>query len=102
LMDSTNESERELGYELLDNSLNTSHFSSSYGFDFGAKSRDFGYEPQSRNDVLSWYREYLLLIRNLASSGNVIDERVKEVFASHIRGLWRIAELHDDLESISK
>ncbi|MBF4359827.1 hypothetical protein, partial [Vibrio anguillarum] len=26
LMDSTNESERELGYELLDNSLNTSHF----------------------------------------------------------------------------
>nr|WP_244361150.1 alpha/beta hydrolase [Alteromonas sp. K632G] len=102
LMDSTNESERELGYELLDDSLNTSHFSSSYGFDFGAKSRDFGYEPQSRNDVLSWYREYLLLIRNLASSGNVIDERVKEVFASHIRGLWRIAELHDDLESISK
>ena len=101
LMDSTNESERELGYELLDASLNTSHFSTSYDFDFGAKSRDFGYEPQSRNDKLSWYREYLLLIRNLASSNNIIDERVKEVFARHIRALWRIAELHDDLESIS-
>ncbi|EGR2722793.1 hypothetical protein DUG83_15060 [Vibrio parahaemolyticus] len=102
LIDSTNENERELGYELLDSSLKTYHFSSRYGFDFGAKSRDFGYEPQSRKDVLSWYREYLLLIRNLASSGNVIDERIKEVFASHIRGLWKIAELHDDLESISK
>ncbi|MEL4379628.1 hypothetical protein AYI82_05195 [Shewanella algae] len=102
LIDSINQSERELGYELLDSSLNTSHFSSSYGFDFGAKSRDFGYEPQSRNDVLSWYREYLLLIRNLTSTGHNIDERVKEVFASHIRGLWKIAELHDDLEAISK
>ncbi|PAJ73364.1 hypothetical protein CJF42_16195 [Pseudoalteromonas sp. NBT06-2] len=102
LIESKNESERELGYELLDKSLNTSHFLSSYDCDFGAKSRDSGYEPQSRNDVLSWYREYLLLIRNFVSSGNVIDERIKEVLASHIRGLWRLAELHDDLEFISK
>ncbi|HEJ7130540.1 TPA: hypothetical protein SMF60_003648 [Serratia marcescens] len=102
LIDSSDESKRELGYELLDSSLNTSHFSSSYGFDFGAKSRDFGYEPQSRSDVLSWYREYLLLIENLASSDQVLDEDVKEIFANHIRGLWQFAELHDDLESISK
>lgn len=102
LIDSSNENKRELGYELLDSSLNTSHFSSSYGFDFGAKSRDFGYEPQSRSDVLSWYREYLLLIDNLASSDLIIDEGVKEVFANHFRGLWQFVELHDDLESISK
>ncbi|GLO63296.1 hypothetical protein MACH09_38040 [Vibrio sp. MACH09] len=102
LVNSDNESERELGYELLDSSFNTSHFSSSYEFDFGAKSRDFGYEPQNRSEVLSWYHEYLTLLHNLSSSGHVIDERVKEVFANHIRGLWRISELHDTLESISK
>lgn len=102
LMVSKNESERELGYELLDKSLNTSHFLSSNDCDFGAKARDSGYKPKSHNDVISWYREYLLLINNLASSGYVIDEGIKDVFVSHIRGLWKIAELHDDLESISK
>lgn len=102
LVNSANESERELGYELLDSTLNTSHFSSSYEFDFGAKSRDFGYEPQNRSEALSWYHEYLMLLHNLASSGHVIDERVKEIFANHIRGLWQIPELHDALESISK
>ncbi|STQ77232.1 esterase/lipase family protein [Grimontia hollisae] len=102
LISSSNESKRQLGYELLDSSLNTSHFSSSYEFDFGAKSRDFGYEPKSRSDVISWYREYLLLIENIASSDQIIDEDIKEVFANHIRGLWKFAELHDDLESISK
>ncbi|EJG0654566.1 alpha/beta hydrolase [Vibrio parahaemolyticus] len=102
LIDSTNESERELAYELLDSALNTSHFSSSYGFDFGAKSRDFGYEPQSGNDVLSWYREYLLLIRNLATRSQVIEESLKDIFANHIRGLWSFPELHDDIEFITR
>ena len=60
LTKSIDENERELGYELLDSALDTSGFSSSYGFDFGAESRDYGYEPRTRNDVIGWYRQHLL------------------------------------------
>lgn len=102
LINSTNEGERDLGYELLDRALKISHFSSSYGFSFGANSRGYGYEPKSRNDVLSWYRAYLSLIQNISSSGQFLDESIKDVFANNIRGLWKLSELHDVLESISK
>ena len=43
-----------LGLAALGKVLEATHFSSSYRFEFGTRSRDFGYQPRSDADVTRW------------------------------------------------
>jgi hypothetical protein len=58
LVNSENQDKQELGLYLLDATLEAWHFSSSYEFDFGARPRDFGYEPKTRKEVIHWYKTF--------------------------------------------
>jgi hypothetical protein len=46
--------ERSLGLAALDEVLEATHFSSGRRFEFGARSRDYGYRPRSDEDVTRW------------------------------------------------
>jgi hypothetical protein len=46
---------RTLGLAALNQVLKTTHFSSHHRFEFGARSRDYGYQPRSGADVTQWY-----------------------------------------------
>ncbi|MEJ7925989.1 hypothetical protein WG908_04365 [Sphingobium sp. AN641] len=39
----------------LDAMLECSHFSSSYGFEFGARKRDYGFHPGTHEEVRDWF-----------------------------------------------
>ncbi|MBO9501881.1 hypothetical protein [Brevundimonas sp. A19_0] len=51
----------------LDAMLECSHFSSSYGFEFGTRKRDYGFHPRTYGEQWDWYAETFLLAGDLAA-----------------------------------
>ena len=96
------ESEQELGLELLDATLEASHFSSSYGFDFGARSRDYGYAPEPGEEIKRWYAQFLNLTVAVANSNGAIAIRTKKILSDRFHELWARAGVFDELEDAVK
>ncbi len=99
LVDSKDKDKQELGLSLLDASLETWHFSSSHEFDFGARSRDFGYQPTTRKEVIYWYETFISICTRLALSGQPIALKAKKILSDNLRGLWTIAGMYEALEN---
>jgi len=91
---------RALGFTALDNVLKTSFFSSGYRFEFGARSRDFGYLPQSDAEVNRWYAAALALIEFLALTEGVLKSELSGQLAKNFRGLWSRTQVHSELERL--
>ncbi|MCP3390929.1 hypothetical protein NLM27_19290 [Bradyrhizobium sp. CCGB12] len=91
---------RTLGLKALDAVLKTDHFSSSYSFDFGARSRDYGYYPPTGKDVQDWFGAVLQLISPIALSDDPIAAGVRTSIAHEFRGLWSHTGQIDALENL--
>lgn len=91
---------RVLGLAALDKVLAT-HVSSGDDFEFGARSRDFGYQPRSDADVAQWYGTALALIERLALTEGILIPELRDLVARNFRGLWTLAHMHGALESLS-
>lgn len=91
-----------LGTLLLDASLEATHFTSMYGFEFGARSRDFGFSPRTREEVNGWYSAYIRLAETLAVSNLPVSPSIKSVVANNFRGLWMQGCIFDDLERVAR
>jgi hypothetical protein len=92
--------ERELGLAALRNVLEALHFHSSYQFDFGARSRDYGYHPESHAEVTGWYGAALALIESLALTSPSLKTELLTVLSQQFRGLWTSANIYDELERL--
>ena len=85
----------EIGLSLISETLRTEHFSGPDNSDFGARPRDFGWEPTYEESV-RWLKEFLGLVKALASTGNERKKRVaRSVLAERFRELWRITDLRN-------
>lgn len=91
-----------LGLAALDKALEATHFSSGYRFEFGARSRDYGYRPQNHADATQWYGATLTLIERLALTEGVLKPELRNLLAQNFRGLWSSARMHDELESLCR
>jgi hypothetical protein len=100
LLNSSHLAEHALGRAALDAMMQTMHFSSEYDFQFGGRSRDYGYYPKTRDDVVQWYRTGLAIGAEIALSANPAAAVTKAVIAANFRGLWTLAELRSELEGI--
>ncbi len=78
----------------LDALLKAHHFSSSSDFDFGARSRDYGWHPPTYGDIWAWYSDVIDLAVEL--SPLIADAR--DHLAHSVRELWRYPACHDALE----
>lgn len=87
LCDSNEASEGELGLLLLSSTLEAWHFSSFYNFDFGARPRDYGYEPATYGEISDWYALFINFSTTLAISQNSIACNVQNLLAEKFRGL---------------
>jgi hypothetical protein len=92
---------RALGLVALGKALEATHFSSNYRFEFGARSRDYGYRPQSDADVTRWYRAALMLIERLALTEGLLKRELRDLVAKKFRGLWTSAQMCAELERLS-
>ncbi|MET3697130.1 hypothetical protein SAMN05877753_1059 [Bacillus oleivorans] len=102
LVESNIEDEVDLGISLLNAALETTHFSSSYSFEFGARPRDYGYKPTNRIEIHTWYKLFIDYSLRVVISESPFDFKVKELIASKFRGLWVNAGMYDELEKVSK
>ena len=93
---------RVLGLAALGKVLKAAHFSSGSRFEFGARSRDYGYRPRSSADVTRWYGTALTLIERLALTEGVLKPELRDLLARKFRGLWTSAHIHDKLERLSR
>jgi hypothetical protein len=91
---------RALGLAALDKVLKATHFSSGFRFEFGARSRDYGYRPGSDADVTRWYGAALTLIERLALTEGVLKPELRDLLARTFHGLWTSTHMHSELERL--
>jgi hypothetical protein len=102
LLHSSSPAERELGLKALEATLEALHFGPVVNFGFGARSRDFGYWPDTREAVVRWFSRFLKLAEDLASSSHIEASRLRAVVANKFRGLWTRAAMYDELERVCR
>lgn len=91
---------QECGLAALDEMLEAWHFSSSHSFEFGAHSRDFGWQPRAVNEVSDWYHSVIIFTLDLIAAKSLLTSQLCSILASNFRGLWSRACVYDDLESV--
>ena len=69
LVDSEDRDNQDLGLFLLDAALETWYFGSTYEFGFGARPRDYGYQPKNQKEVIHWFETFIGICTRLALSG---------------------------------
>lgn len=98
LLRSPDPKRQALGASALRASLEAVHFFSVLSFDFGARSRDFGYWPHTFAEVQSWFRAAVHLATTIASSAADSALKIRSTLADAFRGLWLRAGIHEELE----
>jgi hypothetical protein len=88
--------------DALNRLLEAWHFSSSSRFDFGARPRDYGWHPTSRDDIVAWYRASIDYATHLGLSNAPLSEKARSILANNFRGLWTKAGVFDELESMAR
>ncbi|CUX50620.1 conserved hypothetical protein [Agrobacterium tumefaciens str. CFBP 5621] len=91
---------RALGLRALAALLKSSQFTSAYEFDFGARSRDYGYYPESGDEVQKWFSHALNIARRFALPGSPVANEVKTILSTELRDLWRISAIVDLLDQV--
>jgi hypothetical protein len=93
--------EQNLGVDALEAMLKTSHFMSVYNFEFGVRSRDYGYYPPTGKDVGDWFAAVLNFAKPFALLDGSVGEGVRRAIAHEFRGLWTNVSRADELELIA-
>jgi hypothetical protein len=82
------EAKQKLAIRLLEAGLETYHFSSSYGFDFGALKRTYGWYPKTLEDFRSWYGAFVQLAAQIGKNDTQVGRDARSLLGTAIRGLW--------------
>jgi hypothetical protein len=93
---------RSVGVEALERMLKSDHFSSSYAFEFGARSRDYGYHPRTGDEVRDWFGAALKLAEVFALSDSPVALQVQKAIANEFRSLWSNSGQNDALDRIAR
>lgn len=102
LIDSEDQDRQELGLLLLDAALEAWHFGVAYEFGFGARSRDYGYYPNTQEERTRWFDTAIGVCMRVALSDQIISGRAKTLLADKLRGLWTNAEMYEALEESAR
>jgi hypothetical protein len=94
LANSGQEEKRRCASIALDSLLTAHRFSSSSSFDFGARSRDWGWQPALNRDVSEWYSNAIDLAVDVSPH---LDE-ARGAVANNVRDLWHYRACHDALD----
>lgn len=91
----------ELGFYLLEAMLQSSGFTSYNSFEFGARSRNFGYIPTTDEDFRRWYETVLDFCVRLAVCDDHRLIAVRALLARQWRSLWLNVKLYELTESFT-
>ena len=102
LLRSSEPKQCSLGLAALDQFLKTTNFSSHHRFEFGARSRDYGYYPRNSDEFTRWYGAALSLIQRLAFIERILEPELSVLVAQNFRGLWTSANMFDHLDGLAR
>ena len=102
LLKSDSKVRQELGFKCLEAMLQTSMFSSFHHFEFGGRSRDYGWHPKCRQDVVHWFQSVLALCVSHDVHNDANSSRIRVILGTHLRSLWAEAQLQDEVEAICR
>ncbi|WP_406945433.1 hypothetical protein ACJA3J_02630 [Halobacillus sp. SY10] len=102
LIETNDEEKVELGYFLLDATLESTRFTSSYDFSFGSHPRNYGYSPKNKEEVYHWFRLFIDYTVSLAVSSSPSSIKAKELLGDKFRGLWTDLGMYEELEMAAK
>ncbi|MCF8302235.1 MAG: hypothetical protein K9I94_03090 [Bacteroidales bacterium] len=87
-----------IGLSLLEASLEYGHFSSLYRHEFGARPRNFGYEPRSLSEIQEWFGPFITLCTTVAILDQFPSRKARKMLADKLPNLWTRAGLYDIIE----
>lgn len=102
LIRSNDERRQACGMEALNELLEGCDFSSSYDFEFGARPRDYGWAPETRDEVIAWYNEAIAYTQRLAILDTPLSDKARFILADKFEGIWTKAGAVDTLESMAR
>jgi hypothetical protein len=94
--------QRQIGLRALKATLKTSYFDSWHDFEFGTRSRDYGYWPRSEKEIKHWFASAVLLIEKIACSDSPVSSALFSMLAEEFRDLWIRTAIYDQLEQICR
>src|SRR5262249_35079479 len=102
LLRSSEPAKRLLGIHLLEAFLKANTFSAAHSFEFGARVRDYGYWPITREERSHWFVTALQLARQVSSKSDENALTIRSTVAQSIRSLWFLGpEVQDQFEAIA-
>lgn len=87
LFDTEDDARNRLALRLLDATLQTRHFSSHYGFEFGALKRGYGWHPKTTEEARNWYTTFLNLTATIGQSRSEVGMEARGLIAHTIKDL---------------
>lgn len=86
---------------LFDSIFETSNWSSGFGFEFGARARGFGWQPETNKEKIEWYQGFLEILWDLLKSDDInLQKWAKSMIAKKFNDLWTYAGCFDLLIAI--
>jgi hypothetical protein len=102
LLLSTEAKRCKIGLRALKAILKTFHFESWHNFEFGARSRDYGYWPRTQKEIQHWFGTAVMLVEKFVRSGFSSSPALLSVIAEEFADLWARTSIYDQLEQICR
>jgi hypothetical protein len=102
LLASPEDAQRALGMLCLQAVLQATHFSSTFSFEFGARSRDCGYRPRTPEHVHHWFSAALAVIEAVAHADGPSASLARTALALAFAGLWGVNCVAGELERVCR
>lgn len=102
LVFSSDDAKQKLALILLRAGLESHHFSSHYGFDFGALKRSYGWHPRTLKGIQEWYRLFIHIAVDLGKTTTPFGSDARALLGSVFRGLWSDAEMQEALTDAAR
>lgn len=102
LLSSRIESETSLGLESLRQMLEYGSFTSHYSFEFGARSRDYGWTPRFGKDIAEWFGQALKVAEEIGLQDGPLSAQVRKAVANRFTELCARAGMMDELVSLAE
>jgi hypothetical protein len=100
LLTSDDERMQTCGLDALKELLEGEYFSSSHEFEFGARPRDYGWAPQTHEEVVSWYSQAIGYAQSLVLSDHPRRGEILHILADKFRGIWSKTDAVEPLETM--
>lgn len=102
LIQSTDEAEQTVGLTLLQAAIQTHHFSSHHGFDFGALKRGYGWEPKTVAELQGWYELFIAIAADVGGIPSTLGATTRALLGGSFRSLWTNICMHSQLTGAAR